>query len=179
MLTINGVSYNKYLTACTVSQVTRSETVINTLAGTQYPYGTGKGYEAAMTLSLVPTDVVRSLTHAITGRRDDVRGVLFGRCGDHWPHLQGVRCDYGAAKRSRWRTLDCVLHRHHRGLGGKEMIETNAAWKRIAIDPYHHTTFDLTVDGGRSRRTGSRCPRRSHRRSTPTGGASATWRPAA
>lgn len=27
------------------------------------------------------------------------------------------------------------------------MIETNAAWKRIAIDPYHHTTFDLTVDG--------------------------------
>ena len=67
MLTINGVSYNKYLTACTVSQVTRSETVINTLAGTQYPYGTGKGYEAAMTLSLVPTDIVRSLTHAITG----------------------------------------------------------------------------------------------------------------
>ena len=67
MLTINGVSYNKYLTACTVSQVTRSETVINTLAGTQYPYGTGKGYEAAVTLSLVPTDVVRSLTHAITG----------------------------------------------------------------------------------------------------------------
>ena len=66
MLTINGVSYNKYLTACTVSQVTRSETVI-TLAGTQYPYGTGKGYEAAVTLSLVPTDVVRSLTHAITG----------------------------------------------------------------------------------------------------------------
>lgn len=66
MLTINGVSYNKYLTACTVSQVTRSETVINTLAGTQYPYGTGKGYEAAVTLSLVPTDVVRSLTHAIT-----------------------------------------------------------------------------------------------------------------
>ena len=67
MLTINGVSYNKYLTACTVSQVTRNETVINTLAGTQYPYGTGKGYEAEMTLSLVPTDVVRSLTHAITG----------------------------------------------------------------------------------------------------------------
>lgn len=67
MLTINGVSYNKYLTACTVSQVTRSETIINTLAGTQYPYGTGKGYEAAVTLSLVPTDVVRSLTHAITG----------------------------------------------------------------------------------------------------------------
>ena len=67
MLTINGVSYNKYLTACTVSQVTRSDTVINTLAGTQYPYGTGKGYEAAMTLSLVPTDIVRSLTHAITG----------------------------------------------------------------------------------------------------------------
>lgn len=67
MLTINGVSYNKYLMACTVSQVTRSETVINTLAGTQYPYGTGKGYEAAVTLSLVPTDVVRSLTHAITG----------------------------------------------------------------------------------------------------------------
>ena len=67
MLTINGVSYNKYLTACTVSQVTRSETIINTLAGTQYPYGTGKGYEAAMTLSLVPTDIVRSLTHAITG----------------------------------------------------------------------------------------------------------------
>ena len=60
MLTINGVSYNKYLTACTVSQVTRSETVINTLAGTQYPYGTGKGYEAAMTLSLVPTDIVRT-----------------------------------------------------------------------------------------------------------------------
>lgn len=67
MLTINGVSYSKYLTVCTVSQVTRSETVINTLAGTQYPYGTGKGYEAAVTLSLVPTDVVRSLTHAITG----------------------------------------------------------------------------------------------------------------
>lgn len=67
MLTINGVSYNKYLTACTVSQVTRSETVINTLAGTQYPYGTGKGYEAAMTLSLVPTDIVRILTHAIAG----------------------------------------------------------------------------------------------------------------
>ena len=27
------------------------------------------------------------------------------------------------------------------------MIKTNAAWKRIAIDPYHHTTFELTVDG--------------------------------
>ena len=74
MLTINGVSYSKYLTVCTVSQVTRSETVINTLAGTQYPYGTGKGYEAAMTLSLVPTDVVRSLTHAITGAGAETTG---------------------------------------------------------------------------------------------------------
>ena len=27
------------------------------------------------------------------------------------------------------------------------MIKTNAAWKRIAIDPYHHTTFELIVDG--------------------------------
>ena len=27
------------------------------------------------------------------------------------------------------------------------MIKTNVAWKRIAIDPYHHTTFELTVDG--------------------------------
>ena len=27
------------------------------------------------------------------------------------------------------------------------MIQTNEAWKRIAIDPYHHTTFRLIVDG--------------------------------
>lgn len=27
------------------------------------------------------------------------------------------------------------------------MIQTNAAWKRIAMDPHHHTTFSLTVDG--------------------------------
>lgn len=67
MLIINNVSYNKHLTSCAVSQVTRSETIINTLAGTQHLYGTGKGYEAAVTLSLVPTDVMRALTAAITG----------------------------------------------------------------------------------------------------------------
>lgn len=27
------------------------------------------------------------------------------------------------------------------------MISTNAAWKRIALDPYHQTTFELIVDG--------------------------------
>ena len=84
MLTINGVSYNKYLTACTVSQVTRSETVINTLAGTQYPYGTGKGYEAAVTLSLVPTDIVRSLTHAITGAGTTFTALQNVVDGGHW-----------------------------------------------------------------------------------------------
>lgn len=67
MLTINGVSYNKHLAACTVSQVTRGETILNTLAGTQHLYGTGLGYEAAVTLNLVPTDDMRKLTEAITG----------------------------------------------------------------------------------------------------------------
>lgn len=67
MLLINGVSYNQYLTGCTVSQVTRGESVVNTLAGTQYPYGTGKGYECAVKLALIPTDCMRALMNAITG----------------------------------------------------------------------------------------------------------------
>lgn len=27
------------------------------------------------------------------------------------------------------------------------MIHTNEAWKKIAVDPYHRTSFSLLVDG--------------------------------
>lgn len=67
MLVINGVNYSKHLVSCTVSQIARGESIVNTLAGTQYPYGTGKGYEASITLALIPTDDMRELMNAITG----------------------------------------------------------------------------------------------------------------
>lgn len=67
MLVINNDNYNKYLTSCTVSCAVRGETIINTLAGTQYPYGTGIGYEAAVVLALVPTDRMQALMDAISG----------------------------------------------------------------------------------------------------------------
>lgn len=58
MLYINGTGYGRYLADLFASQVVRGEETVETLAGTIYSYGTGKGYEATVTLPLVPTSVM-------------------------------------------------------------------------------------------------------------------------
>lgn len=67
MLYINGVDYSRYLTDYSSTQVVRGEEVIETLAGTLYPYGTGKGYEVNVTLSIAPTEVADNLMSSIAG----------------------------------------------------------------------------------------------------------------
>ena len=85
MLIINGDNYSSNLTACAVSRTVRGETIINTLAGTQYPYGTGMGYEAAVTLALVPTDRMEALMDAISGAGTTFTAVFSG--GDADPRV--------------------------------------------------------------------------------------------
>lgn len=67
MLHINGTDYSRYLSDFSSAQIVRGEENVETLAGTIYPYGTGKGYEAAVTLSLVPTAMMDGLMNSITG----------------------------------------------------------------------------------------------------------------
>lgn len=67
MLYIEGNDYSKYLSDYSSTQVVRGEEVVETLAGTMYSYGTGKGYEGNVTLSLVPTNVMNGLMNSITG----------------------------------------------------------------------------------------------------------------
>lgn len=67
MLYINGTDYGRYLADFSASQVVRGEETVETLAGTIYSYGTGKGYEATVTLPLVPTSVMEKLMGSIAG----------------------------------------------------------------------------------------------------------------
>lgn len=67
MLYIEGIDYSKYLSNYSSSQVVRGGDVIETLAGTLYSYGTGKGYESNVVLSLVPTNVMNSLMNSVSG----------------------------------------------------------------------------------------------------------------